>query len=415
MPMPKIHRHKTGRYYMNPTIGGKRHSIYGLTEEEVQDKYVRLMYEYGMGIKVGQRIIMADYLRTWLAMKKDSLSPYTYQGYKGNIENHIIPSLGNKTVQDLLPADIQTLYVSKRKERKDVEAARAALAAAEKKFKKAESKEERAVAEAAIKAVDKKLCKKEPLGETSLLYIHRILVAALNDAVKNRLILTNPAMAIKPPKRNKVKKTLPEEEAIKRLFASVRGQEYELGVHLAIACGLRRGEICAVEWSDMDFVKNILSVQSAVVQTAETGKITKDPKNNEPREVFVPASLAALMKAERRRQEADAAVMGKTYVLCDYMVRHRDGNPFSPYSMSMCINRAIKNLGIETTLHGLRSVYVSLGYKHGADEKAITDSAGHHSVAFNRDRYQSVYDSMKQDLADKIEGAVYTANNEDGE
>lgn len=411
MPMPKIHWHKTGRYYMSVTLGGKRQSIYGATQEEVEQKYIRLMYEYGMGVKVGQKSPMADYLRTWLSLKKEELSPYTYQGYKGNIENHIIPAIGTKSVQDIVPADVQALYASKRKERKAVEAERKMLEAAQKKVECAKTNKEKQAAEAALSAIDQKLCKAHPLSETSLLYIHRILTAALNDAVDNKMILTNPANAIKPPKRNKLKRTPTEEKAIKQLFENVRGEEYELGVHLAVACGLRRGEICAVQWSDMNFETNKLNVSRAIVQTAETGIITKGTKDDEEREITVPSGCASLMKMVRRRQTADAEIMGAAYHKSDFMVTHRDGTPFTPYSMSMCINRAIKNLGIKTTLHGLRSVYISLGYKYGADEKAITESAGHYSVEFNRERYQTVYDSMKEDLANKIDIAVYNDDN----
>ncbi len=83
--------------------------------------------------------------------------------------------------------------------------------------------------------------------------------------------------------------------------------------------------------------------------------------------------------------------------------------------MSMCINGAIRRRGIKTTLHGLRSTFVSMGYLLGADEKAITEAAGHHSVEFNRERYQSVYDSMKADLANKIDKALYAEEEEDNE
>lgn len=412
MPMPKIHKRATGNYYMSVTLAGKRKSLYGRTPDEVEQKYIRLMYEFGMGIKVGQKTLLSDYLRTWLSLKKGDISPYTYQGYKGNIENHIIPRIGQKTVQDILPADIQGLLVEKRKERKTVPAEKKKLTDAKALAAAAKTDKEKAAAKAALEAVDMQLAKTTPLSETSLLYIHRILTAAFNDAVANKMILVNPANGVKPPKRNKVKKRLPEEDTIQQLFVTVRGEEYELGVHLAVACGLRRGEICAVQWPDMDFDAGILHVIHAMTQTAEEGITVKPPKNDEPRDIFVPLGLMQLMKRIRRRQEADADIMGASYVKNDYMVKHRDGSYFTPYSMSMCINRAIKNLGITTTLHGLRGVYVSLGYKYGADEKAITDSAGHHSAEFNRERYQAVYDSMKADLAGKVDKALYPGDGE---
>lgn len=412
MPMPVIRKHKRGNFYMNATFAGKRETIYGKTEEEVEQKYIRKSYEYGMGIKVGQKTQLGDYMRSWLALRKEDLSPYTYVGYKGNIENHIIPAFGKKNVQDLLPADIQGLYTQKRKERKAAPLEKQKLDEAEAAMKAAKTEQEKTVAKAAVDAVDKKLAAIKPLSETSLLYIHRILSAALNDAVKNRMILTNPAMAVKQPKARKVKKTPPAEDGVRRLFSSVRGKEYELGVHLAVACGLRRGEICAVQWDDMDWERNMLTVDKALVQTAEVGTIVKPPKNDDPREVFVPDGLVALMKKEQKRQQFNAEFLGRAYQQNGYMVRHSDGTPFTPYSMSMSINHAIKREGITSTLHGLRGAFVSLGYKLGADEKAITDAAGHHSVEFNRARYQTVYDTMKEDFAGMMDKALYDESSE---
>lgn len=407
MPMPAILPYKRGGYRMNVTFGGQRSSIYGSTKEEVEKKYILKCYEYGMGVKVGQKTLVSDYFRTWLAIRQNDISPYTYETYRGNIENHIIPAHGNKYVQDLIPADIQQLLSAKKRERKAIGTEKDKYAAALKEKRDAQTDEERKAAEAKLAAINMGLVKKTPLGNTSLLYLYRIYHAAMEDAVKNKLILTNPVTPIAPPKKDKVKRVLPAEDEIKKLFDSVRGAEYELGVNIAVSCGLRRGELCALQWSDVIWDRCILIVDKAVVQTARVGMVTKPPKNDDPREVFIPSGLIALMKREQRKQAMNKECMGDAYFDSDYMIRHNDGTPFSPYSMSMCINRSIKQAGIKTTLHGLRSTYVSMGYKLGADEKAITDSAGHHSVEFNRARYQSVYEPMKKELADKLDTALY--------
>ena len=409
MPMPKILPHARGGFYMNATFDGKRGSIYGRDEAEVEKKYIKKCYEHGLGIKVGQRVLLKDYLRTFLSLRKPDIKPYTYEGYKNNIENHIIPALGDMYLQQLMPADIKSFYAKKRKERETAPAEKDKLQAAQAAQNEARTQEQKTAATALLNQVNARLAKTHPLGETALLYIHRVLHAALSEAVDNQLIASNPADRIKPPKPTPVRHSLPEEGGVRLLFASVIGQEYELAVHLAVAGGLRRGEICAGEWDQLDWVDNKFLVDKAIVQTKETGRMVDLPKKEKIREVFLPPSLMDRLRIEKAKQETEAEFFGEAYQKNNLIVKHRDGSPYTPTSLSSAINDAIKRAGLKTTLHGLRSTYVSMGYKLGADEKAITDSAGHHSVEFNRLKYQSVYDSMKEDLAGKMDEALYGA------
>lgn len=430
MPMPVIRKHKRGNLYMNATFDGKRETIYGKTEEEVEKKYIKRCYEAGLGIKTGSTMTVEEYLRTWLSLKRDELSPYTYTGYKVNIEKHVIPIIGKAPLKNVLPADIQRLFKQKREERKTVHAEKIRLEAALKSQQSARSPEEKEVAEAALAKVNVALAKSKPLGEKSLLYVYTTLYTAFGDAVSNSLMPKNPIQEVKPPKVPKkpnIKNKLPDEDPVKLLFDSVYGKEYELGIHLAVACGLRRGEICAVQKTDMNFETHILTVQRAMDQTKEFGIMVKLPKDDDIREVFVPTGTERVMMRIFKQQEQDAILLGGSYereftfldkdgitvTLNNFMVRHRDGTYYTPHALSSSINGAIKRLDFKTpvTLHGLRHVFVSLGYKHGADAKAITDSAGHYDEQFNRERYQSVYDEMKQVLADKLNDALYTPEN----
>lgn len=397
---------------MNATFDGKRGSIYGRDVEEVEKKYIKKCYEHGLGIKVGQRVLLKDYMRTWLSLRKEDIQPYTYDGYKNNVENHIIPALGMKYLHQLMPADIKTFYTQKRKERESAPEEKIKLLAAQQLLSDAKTPDEKAAAEAALKKVDLKLANARPLGETSLLYIHRVLHAALAEAVDNQMIPFNSADRLKPPKPTPFRRSLPEENGVKCLFSSVVDEEYEIAVHLAVAGGMRRGEICAAEWTQLDWEQSKLVIDKAIVQTKETGRMVDLPKEEKIREVFLPRSLLERLRAEKTCQQANAEFLGTAYHRNDLIVKHRDGTPYTPTSLSSAINDAIKRAGLTTTLHGLRSTYVSMGYKLGADEKAITDSAGHHSVEFNRQKYQTVYNSMKADIAEKMDEAFYHTNPE---
>lgn len=221
------------------------------------------------------------------------------------------------------------------------------------------------------------------------------------------MIPFNPADRVKQPKATKFVRKLPEEDGVKRLFASVRGTEYEIGVHLAVACGLRRGEICGLEWDAIDWENHKLLIDRAIIQTKTTGRIVDMPKEDKIRTLFIPDTLIEILRAAREKQKAAAEMLGSGYVQNNLIVKHNDGTPYTPTAMSSAICDAIRRAGIQTTLHGLRSTYVSIGYKLKVDEKAMAEAAGHHSVEFNRAKYQTVYDSMKAEIAEKMDEALY--------
>jgi ATP-dependent helicase/nuclease subunit A len=187
----------------------------------------------------------------------------------------------------------------------------------------------------------------------------------------------------------------------------VRGAEYELAVHIAVAAGLRRGEICALEWDDIDLGTGIIAVRRAIAQTKDSGEVVKLPKNNREREVYAPVSLVRILRSAQARQQRDRETWGPSYVTSNRVVRHADGSPYTPCALSGAINRAIKSAGLNTTLKNLRDAYISMGFAGGGDDKAVQLSAGHHTPEFTREKYQHVYDPMKKALADIIEEGVY--------
>ncbi|MDO4564207.1 MAG: site-specific integrase [Clostridia bacterium] len=350
-------------------------SIYGKTPEEVEKKYIKLCYEYGTGVRVSEKITLADYMRSWLSIRKDTIAPYTYTGYKNNIENHIVPYIGNLFLQDIKAEQIKSLYNKLRKE-------------GSKKDNKG-------------------------LSGTSILYVHRVLNMAFKDAVNSNLIPRNPVSTIKAPARNNYKPQATDEEGLKRFLDIIKGEEYEVAAHLAIALGARRGELCGLQWDDIDFEKKLAIIRRAISQTSEAGIIVKTVKSGKERIAPIPDGTLRLLSSEINRQKVNREIMGAAYHENSYICVHRDGKPFTPYSLSISINHAIKKAGITITLKDLRTTYVSLQYKYGSDSKAIMGAVGHASEKFERDRYQYVYDSMKKQLADNIDKNIYESESDE--
>lgn len=421
--MPKIHKHARGNYYLNHTLLGPRKSIYGATPEEVEKKYKDLKRQLGIGIKVNDNTTLGDYLLDWVDRKYRSkeIGDYAYTNYRGNIVNHINPEIGNKKLVHVMPADIKRLFIVKRIEAKSIKKEQEKHQAAKEAKSAATTPQEKAAAAELLKVVDLNLSKKKPLNGTSIHYLYRVLSAAFGDAKIDMLIETNIMEFVRPPKKapKKKKKPVPV-SGVQALFDEVRGKDHEVGTHLAVAVGMRRGEICAIGWEDYFPDELGISINKAMTQTAVAGIRIKLVKNDKDRDAFIPEGLNTIFEREIRRQAADAEILGDAYpkqnrymtnedeeVFINNMVRHRDGRPFTPYALSMAINASIKKAGLNTTLHGLREEFISLGYKYKADAKAIVETAGHHSEEFNRTVYQNVFDEQKKELADKVGEALY--------
>src|SRR5689334_14883391 len=103
------------------------------------------------------------------------------------------------------------------------------------------------------------------LSPRTIQHAHAILSKALNQAVKWRIILSNPAQYVNLPKQiRKEMKTLDPEQA-KKFLEACEGNKFGLMFELALISGLRPEEYLALQWSDVDFKQNTITIQRVLV------------------------------------------------------------------------------------------------------------------------------------------------------
>jgi integrase len=130
----------------------------------------------------------------------------------------------------------------------------------------------------------------------------------LQDIMGAALKGANPCIGVKPPKAEDYIPVVPTREEFKALHDAVRGTKDELPILLIAKCGMRPGEIFALEWADIDFDRQMIRVDEALSIDEEGGKyVEKDPKSRKgKREVAAPADVMQLLKDKR----ANARVIG---------------------------------------------------------------------------------------------------------
>ncbi len=339
---------------------GKRNQkfVYGKTQPEVEKKLTELIYKINTNNFVDPtNILLKQYLNNWLAERKNALSPATYDGYKSYIDRHIIPAIGEKKLNKILPKDVEHFYNSK----------------------------------------------KDTLSGKSLHQVHSILHRAFKDALINEYIARNIIDFVNPPKVEKhTMKTYEEDQYIK-LLKSVENISDEIPIMLAGGLGLRRGEIFGLRWSDISFDKKIITVNQNLVCT-RSGLVFKKPKSIESiRTISVPDYIIKKLKERYKEQEELKSKQPEDYQNHNLVCCKSNGEPINPSTYSHVFADILKNNGLEhIRLHDLRHFNATIMMKYGVPIKVASKRLGHSTTQITQDIYQHVLVSMDTDASDKI-------------
>jgi integrase len=185
-------------------------------------------------------LMLGSYLERWLEYRSGDgdLRPSTLAKYRDLLERHVsqpirdeqgnivrFSGLGKKRLDDVTPSDIERLYNR-------------------------------------IRRTGNKRTQGELSGR-SVLHVHRTLFAAMQRAVSWRLISSNPCVAEAPKAKRYEARTLTADEG-RRLIETARGTRLHLPIMLALGCGLRRGEVCAIKWAGVDFERGTVHVSESI-------------------------------------------------------------------------------------------------------------------------------------------------------
>jgi integrase len=196
----------------------KRRVFYGKTRKEVQEKLKVALREQQQGTLVtAPRQTLAQFLTDWLEnSQRQSVRPRTYERYEELVRLHIAPALGRYELQKLSAQHLQAFYA-----------------------KKAE----------------------EGLSATTINHFHNVLHKALDTAVKWNLVARNVCDLVSPPRRKRYEVHPLTLEQVHKLLAVVEGHEMEALFRLALATGLRRGELMGLKWQDINLDAGVLQVR----------------------------------------------------------------------------------------------------------------------------------------------------------
>jgi integrase len=354
------------------SVTGKRRTHFSTfrgTKREAQIELARLITEAESGNYVApDKLTVSEFLqgweRDWVSL---NVSPKTAERYSDLMRLHVRPHIGNHSLQKLRPLDLSSLYAKLLKEGRG----------------------------------------NRGLSARTVGHVHRVLHRALGFAVRWNVINQNPAGTVAPPPVEQTEVEILSAEQVCVVLDSFEGFTLYPIISLALATGMRRGEILALRWKDLNLEAIKLRVEQSLEQTKE-GIRAKAPKTRHGRRsISLPASTVDMLRGYRREQLEQRMALGLGKVEPNALVfPNLDGSPRNPHLVSTEFVRTLKRLKLPSvTFHGLRHTHASALIAAGVDVLTISRRLGHGSPTVTLNVYGHLFSNTDDIAAQAIEGA----------
>ena len=363
-----IRKRKDGRWEGRYTAGrdpvsGKQifKNVLGKTQAEVKEKLQKALAQAGKidFTKTGKYTVTM-WMNEWFEnVAQIKVRPSSHQTYRGYIDHHITPNIGNIPLEKLTTMDLQKLY------RKLLNKGR----------------------------VDRVEAKQQPKGLSAktVRNINQVISSAMDFAVAQKIIPENPCKAVALPKvEHKEMQTIPAEQLQAFLQEAKTTGVYEM-YYIELATGLRRGELLGLKWTDIDWKNGIIKVRRQVARV--DGQIVDAPlkTKNSYRTVTISQQAIEVLKQQKEKTNDE------------YVFPSPNGGPISPDSVNNMLKRVLARAGIpKVRFHDLRHTFATIALQNGVDIKTVSGMLGHFSAGFTLDTYAHVTTAAQKEAADTM-------------
>ncbi len=357
-----IYQRKDGRWEAAISLeGGHRKRIYGKTRREVQSKLSEALHAQQQGqllAEPSQRV--NDYLNHWLEDQvRMSVRPRTYESYALNVRR-VGKYIGYIRLDKLRPGHVQHCYGE---------------------------------------------LLKDGLSPRSVDQAHRVLRAALRQAVKWGLLAQAPTAAATPPRspRREMQPLTPTQ--VQKLFTSTEGSDLHALWVLLCTTGLRIGEATGLEWRHVDLTAGVLTVQQTLQWQLGKGLVLVEPKTGRSRRsVYLASRTVEVLRQHRDQQKLAWGAAGRSWNDNVMVFCTRSGRPLAPNNIWRSLHRDLEKAGLPLVrVHDLRHTAATYLLSLGTHPKKVQELLGHSSILLTLDTYSHVLPSMHQEIAAQMD------------
>jgi len=343
-----IRKRKDGRWEGRYTAGydpstGKRiiKNVLGKTQAEVKEKLAQAMESIkDLGVTRMDEYTVESWLTNWYTLyAKPNVRVSTAEYYRRSIELHVNPRIGNIKLNKLTGRDLQKLYQDLRENGRLREAQK----------------------------------EKSPgLSASTVRGIHLMLHNALDRAVKERLIQRNPTEDCTAPKLEKKEMKILSAEDMKAYLDEAARRNVLPMFYLELVSGLRKGELVALLWSDLNVENQTINVSKQATRDKNGNIVITRPKTETSvREVSIPKRAVELLQQEHRKHPDNPYMFPST----------RTGEMYYPDSIITLHKRILRSAGLSyINFHSLRHTFATTALQNGVDVKTVSSMLGHYDA-----------------------------------
>lgn len=351
------------------------HSFKG-NKKQAQSELARLVTQVETGAYVApNKLTVAEFLERWLRdYAAVNVSGKTFERYDSVTHNHLIPALGSLPLVKLAPLHIQEHYSQ------------------------------------AMQDGSRKDGRPGGLSAQSVLHHHRILSEALRMAVRWQLLGRNPADSVEPPRVRAEEVQVIDETQTAWLLDCAQGTRLYVPILLAVSAGLRRGEILAARWTDVEWIAERLWVRRSVEET-KAGVTIKEPKSARGRRpVTLPRLAVEALRVHQQQQDRIKEALGSDYQDEGLICCADDGALWKPSAFTSAYRSLLKRRKLNgPNFHALRHSHASQLIRAGVDIKSVSGRLGHSKSGFTLETYGHLLPGQDEEAARRVDAALRPA------
>ncbi len=345
---------------------GKRKSIYAPSFDAIvaARKKAERDIENGRDLSA-PRQTLEGFLNHWLSeVVKPTVRASTYESYAGHVKNHLIPELGKHRLEKLTPQDVQSFLT---------------------------------------------LLTKKGLSPRTVTYARGVLRQALGQALKWGLVTRNVAQLTTPPRnaRQPVKPLNPEQ--VRALLDASKNERMGPLYHVAIATGLRQGELLGLRWEDVDLEAGTLSVRHALQSRNGKPELVEPKTEKSRRALALAPSAVKALRLQRVRQAEDRLKAGPNWKGADWELVFAStiGTPLNASNVTHGFQETLRAAGLpRQRFHDLRHCCASLLLAQNVPARVVMEQLGHSQISLTMNTYSHVMPTALRQAADAIEVAL---------
>src|SRR5215212_4049551 len=306
---------------------------------------------------------VGELLDRWLTtVIRHKVKPTTLEDYAFTISKHLKPALGHIPVQALKAGTVQAFYSDK--------------------------------LDAGVGPRTVQLC-------------HQRLQQALALAEREVIVSRNVCRSTEPPTATPKPGTSWTAEEARRFLRTAEADTYWPIWSLALATGLRRGELLGLRWQDLDLDRHLLTVRQSVV-LLDGAPIIQTPKTDASRRAVKLSADVVVALRKHRVAHAERRLASSQWVESDLVFCTRDGKPLNPNNLYRNYQAIIEAAGVpRINLHGARHTHTTLALASGAPLKAVSERLGHAKSSITLDIYSHVLPDMQERVVEAIDAALF--------